>query len=274
MKRPVRFLLAPVRTVWVHRQLVRELLRRELSSRYRGSYLGIFWSFLTPLVTLVIYTFVFSVVLKARWRLGGDTSPPTEYALALFAGLIPFNLFSEVVARSPSLVLGVPNYVKKVVFPLEVLPLVTLLSAFIHSLIGVGILLVANVILRGSLSPFVVLLPLAYVPLLLLGLASGWVLSSLGVYVRDVGQGIPLFIQCLLFLSAVVYPVSAVPERMRFVLEINPLTTILEVFRDLLLWGHAPSFLPWAAWTIATFAFAWLAFLWFMKTKKGFADVL
>jgi lipopolysaccharide transport system permease protein len=155
-----------------------------------------------------------------------------------------------------------------------VLPIVALLSAIVHSFVGVGILIVGVVAITGTLSPLALLLPLAYVPLLLLCLAAGWFLTSLGVYVRDIGQGMPVFVQFVMFMSAVVYPVSAVPARLQPVLQLNPLTSILEQFRDLLLWGHVPSVIVWLCWTAGTALMAWLGYVWFMKTKKGFADVL
>jgi lipopolysaccharide transport system permease protein len=183
-------------------------------------------------------------------------------------------VFSEVAIRSPGLVLSVPNYVKKVVFPLEVLPVVALLSAVVHSLIGVAILLVGSWVLRGSISPLVVFLPAAYLPLFLLCLAVGWFLASLGVYVRDIGQGTPVIVQFLMFLSPVVYPVTAVPEGLRPILQLNPMTSIIELFRTLLLWAEAPSWRTGCLWTLLSGGAAWLGYAWFMRSRKGFADVL
>ncbi len=264
-----------VDTLWHYRDLIQQLTAREVQQRYRGLYLGLLWSLATPLLMLAIYTFVFSVVLKARWGGASDGSTsPGEFALTVFAGLIPFTVFSDVVTAAPTLVLRVPNYVKRVVFPLEVLPVVSLGSALVHSLVSVGILLVGVLLLQGRISPALVFLPLAYAPLILLCLGLGWFLASLGVYVRDVGHGIGIITQVLFFMSPVFYPVSAVPAELRFILYVNPLTTILDDFRRTLLWQEAPAWGSWAAWTAVTAGLSLLGYIWFGKTKRGFADVL
>lgn len=266
--------LSLVRNLWHHKGLCVQFVRREIAQRYKGSYLGIFWSFVSPAVMLSAYTFVFSVVLKARWVGINNSASVGEFALTLFAGLIPFSLFSEVLNRSPGLILAVPNYVKKVVFPLEILPLVAVGSALVHSLISVGVLLCANLILAKYISPTFILLPLAYIPLVLFSLAVGWFFASLGVYVRDIGPAVGIGSQVLFFMSPVVYPVEAVPENLRFVLYINPLTAVLACFRQVTLWGSWLSWASWAGWTAISAAAAVVAYGWFMKTKKGFADVM
>jgi lipopolysaccharide transport system permease protein len=224
---------------------------------------------------LCVYAFVFSVVFQVRWGEGAGGDMRTgQFALTLFAGLIPFGVFSEVVNRAPTIVLGMPNYVKKVVFPLEVLPVVAVASAVVHSLISTLILLAASVAFLGRVSPAVILLPLAYLPLVLLTLGLGWFLASMGVYVRDVGQVIGVLVQVLFFLSPIFYPVSAVPESLRAILYANPLTAILGDFRRTLLWGAAPEWGVWAALSAATAVVALLGYAWFMQTRKGFADVM
>jgi lipopolysaccharide transport system permease protein len=264
--------LAVLRHLWAYRELTAQLTVREVLQRYRGSYLGILWSFITPAVLLGVYTFVFSVVLKSRWGQGEETLG--EFALTLFAGLIAFNMFSEVVTRSPGIILASPNYVKKIVFPLEVLPVVMVGAALINSLIGLGILLVATYFLLGFVSPTLILLPLAYLPLILLCLSAAWFLASLGVYVRDVGQGVGLMVQILLFISPVFYQITAVPALIRPIMYINPLTTILSGFRRIILWRDMLPWWAWTGWIVLTALMAWLAYVWFMKTKKGFSDVL
>jgi homopolymeric O-antigen transport system permease protein len=260
--------------LWRHRELVFRLTAQEVMQRYRGSYLGIIWSLITPILTLAVYAFVFSIVFQVRW--GERAGPPRtgEFALTLFAGLIPFWVFSEVVNRAPAIVLSMPNYVKKVVFPLEILPVVAVGSAVVHSLISAAILLLGSVVLLGDVSPAVVLLPLAYAPLILLTLGLGWFLASLGVYIRDIGQVIGVFTQMLFFLSPIFYPVSAVPAHLQFILHANPLTAILSGFRQTMLWGVALAWGTWAGLTLATAAVALLGYAWFMQTKKGFADVM
>lgn len=266
--------LSMVRGLWRHRDLVVRLTSQEVGQRYRGSYLGIVWSVITPVLMLVVYAFVFSIVFQARWGEAAGTPRRGEFALTLFAGLIPFGVFAEVVNRAPGLVLSMPNYVKKVVFPLEVLPVVAVGAAVVHSLISAAILVGASLFFLGSVHPAVLLLPLAYVPLVLLTLGLGWFLASLGVYVRDIGQAIGVITQVLFFVSPIFYPVSAVPEGLRWVLHANPLTMILGGFRRTLLWGQAPEWGAWAGLTLATAAVALLGYAWFMQTKKGFADVM
>jgi lipopolysaccharide transport system permease protein len=263
-----------LRNLWRHRDLIVLLTEQEVAQRYRGSYLGAVWSLITPILMLSVYAFVFSVVFQARWGELAGSLRTGEFALTLFGGLIPFGVFSEVVNRAPSIVLDMPNYVKKVVFPLEILPVVAVGAAVAHSLISSAILLAASLAFSGYVSPTVVLLPLAYVPLVLLTVGLGWFLASLGVYVRDIGQVIAVFTQVLLFLSPIFYPVSAVPEHFRFILHVNPLTGILGGFRSTLLWGAAPAWGPWAGLSVASAAVALLGYAWFMQTKKGFADVI
>ena len=262
-------------SLWSHRHLMRQITTRELTQRYQGSYLGMFWSFMVPLLMMAVYTFVFSVVFKARWRSDATTEASMgEFALTLFAGLTAFNVFSEVVNRAPSLILGVPNYVKKVVFPLEILPVVSVASAVINSFISAGLVVTGSLLLLHKFSGTLFLLPLAYLPLIFLALGLGWFLSSLGVYIRDVAQVIGIIVQMLFFMSPVFYPVSAVPEAIRPILMMNPLTPILESFRQVLLWGDPLNWLSWLAWTAGTFIFALFGYAWFAGTKKGFADVI
>ena len=272
----LRQLLSPIhifRNLWRQRDLITQMVRREISHRYRGSYLGAAWSLLTPLLMLLVYTFVFSIVFKARWRAGSET-PMGEFALTVFAGLAAFNLFSEVATRAPSLILVVPNYVKKVAFPLEILPVVALGSALINSFIIVGLVFIGNLLVLQQISPTIFWLPLMYVPLALLCLSVGWFLASLGVYIRDIGQSIGVIVQILFFLSCIFYPLSAVPEPYRSILRFNPLAAILTDFRQVLLWGESPDWFVWALWTLLMFGLAVLGYGWFMKTKKGFADVM
>ncbi len=267
---PVRM----ARSLWQHRELITRLIGQEVVQRYRGSYLGIVWSLITPILMLAVYAFVFSVVFQARWGALGGSPHTGQFALTLFAGLIPFGVFSEVVNRAPSLILAVPNYVKKVVFPLEILPVVALGSAVVHSLISAAILLAGSLLLLGAVSPTVLLLPLAYLPLILLTLGVSWFLASLGVYVRDIGHAIGVVVQVLFFLSPIFYPVSAVPERFRPVLYANPLTEIIAGFRRTALWGEALAWGPWSVLVLGTAAAALVGYAWFMQTRKGFADVM
>ena len=264
------------RDLWRHRGLIRQFTRREVEGRYRGSFLGLFWSFVNPLVMLLIYTFVFGLIFKSRWP-QSRTNSLGEFAVVLFCGLIAFNTFSECVNRSTGLIVTVPNYVKKVVFPLEILPVSVLGSALFHALISLSILMVANVLISHTIHWTLVLLPLVALPLIFLSLGLAWFLSSLGVFVRDVTYTVTLIVQMMFFMTPIVYSVDTlkgVPSTLQMVMRLNPLASIVENFRRVVLWGMLPSWIGLALWLLFTGAVMLLGYAWFMKTKKGFADVI
>lgn len=269
------YLYSPFEIIFCHfrnRELIKVLAKREVLGRYRGSIIGIFWSFLNPLLILSIYTFVFSEIFKSRWSEASESK--TEFAMVLFAGLIAFNLFAECVNRAPGLILSNVNYVKKVVFPLEILPCVALVAALFHALISLGVWMLAYIVLFGLPQPTALYLPLVVLPFLLFIMGVSWALASLGVFLRDISQFIGLLVTVLMFLSPIFYPASALPEHYRFILYLNPLTPVIEEMRAVLYWGHAPDFGMLAVYWLATAVIAWLGFVWFQKTRKGFADVL
>jgi lipopolysaccharide transport system permease protein len=257
---------------WRNRSLIHALVKREILGRYRGSFLGIFWSFFYPLFMLAVFTFVFSVVFQARW--GGGSGSKTEFALVLFAGLIVFNLFAECINRAPGLIISNVNYVKKVVFPLEILPFVVFIAAMFHSIISLGVWLIAYALLFGVPHITSLLLPLVFLPLALLIMGCSWILASLGVYLRDVSQFVGILTTVLMFLSPIFYPASALPEAYRRFLLLNPLMPAIEQTRNVLFWGKFPSIGMLGVYFLATTCIAWLGFAWFQKTRKGFADVL
>jgi lipopolysaccharide transport system permease protein len=256
-----------------NRQLILQMTKREVVGRYKGSALGLVWSFLNPVFMLAVYTFVFSVVFKARWGVGGEESK-TQFAVVLFVGMIVHGLFAEVLNRAPGLILSNVNYVKKVVFPLEILPVVSMGAALFHSLISLGVLLIAFVLFNGYLHWTAVLAPLVVLPLVILTLGLAWMLASLGVFLRDVGQTIGIITTVMLFLAPVFYPVTALPEEMRPWILANPLTFIIEQARDVLIWGRLPDWLGLGVYTLVATVIAWAGHAWFQKTRKGFADVL
>lgn len=257
---------------WRHRGLIRVFVVREIVARYRGSFLGLVWSLILPVLMLTVYTFVFSVVFQARW--GGGSESRFEFALVLFAGLIVFNLFAECISRAPGLLVGNVNYVKKVVFPLEILPWVALGSALFNAAVSLLVLLVALGFSATGVSWTALLLPLVFLPLALLIMGFSWVLSSLGVFIRDIGQFIGVLVTLLLFMSPIFYPVSALPDGFARWLLLNPLTFIIEQVRGLLLWGRLPAWEGLVLYYLVALLVAWLGFFWFQKTRKGFADVL
>jgi len=261
-------------SLWRNRQLILQMTRREVIGRYKGSAFGLTWSFFNPVLMLVVYTFVFSEVFKARWGAMDGNESKTQFALVLFVGMIVLSLFSELVNRAPGLILGNVNYVKKVVFPLEILPVIALGAACFHSLISLSVLLAAFGLFNGYLPWTVVFVPIILLPLCLLTLGLAWILASLGVFLRDVGQFVTIITTVLTFLSPVFYPVTAIPERFRGLMMANPLTFIIEQARDALIWGHLPDWSGLASYTLVAAGCAWLGFAWFQKTRKGFADVL
>jgi lipopolysaccharide transport system permease protein len=259
-------------SAWRHRGLIRSLVVREVAGRYRGSLFGILWSFFNPIFMLAVYTFFFSVVFRVRWQGGGDSK--AEFALVLFAGLIVFNFFAECVTRAPGLVLSNPNYVKRVAFPLEVLPWVGLGAAAFHTGVSLLVWLVAHALLIGVPHATFLLLPLVLLPLALLILGVSWILASLGVYLRDVSQVVGVATTALMFLSPIFYAAESLPEQYRVLLMLNPLTPAVEQVRAMLYWGTRPDLPLLAAYLAGTAVTAWLGFAWFQRTRKGFADVL
>lgn len=258
---------------WRNRQLILQLIKREVVGRYRGSVMGMAWSFFNPILMLTVYTFVFSVVFRARWGLGGEESK-VAFALVLFVGMILHGLFAECVNRAPGLILANANYVKKVVFPLEILPWVALGSALFHTAISLVVLLMAQLIVNHAVPSTALLFPLVLLPLLFATLGVAWLLASLGVYVRDIAQTTGFFTTVLLFVSPVFYPISNLPEEYQAWVRLNPFTFILEEGRKVLMFGEMIDWMAWTAHMGGSLVIAWAGFWWFQKTRKGFADVV
>ncbi|PAT42944.1 ABC transporter permease [Vandammella animalimorsus] len=259
-------------SLWRNRELIMASTKREVLGRYRGSAMGLLWSFFNPLFMLAVYTFVFSVVFKARWNL--ESSSKTEFALMLFAGMIVFFLFSETINRAPSLVVANVNYVKKAIFPLEILPVVSLLSALFQGFVSLCVWLIGYLLFFGLPQPTALYLPLVILPFLLIILGLSWLLASLGVYLRDVSQFMGTLVMASMFMAPIMYPITALPEEFRQWLYLNPLTLIVEQTRDVLYLGNPPDFEMLGIYALLSAFISWLGFAWFQKTRKGFADVL
>ncbi|MEF8722504.1 ABC transporter permease [Candidatus Accumulibacter phosphatis] len=266
-------LVALGRSLWHNRQLIVQMTKREVVGRYKGSVMGLAWSFFNPVFMLTVYTFVFSVIFKSRWGVGGEESK-TQFAVVLFVGMIVHSLFAEVLNRAPGLILSNVNYVKKVIFPLETLPIIAMGAALFHTFISLGVLLMAFIIFNGYLHWTVLFTPLVFLPLVILTLGLAWVLASLGVFLRDVGQTIGIITTVTMFLAPVFYPITAIPEGLRPWLMLNPLTFIIEQAREVLIWGHLPNWMGLAIYTLVATVVAGAGYAWFQKTRKGFADVL
>ncbi|TLP74722.1 ABC transporter permease [Pseudomonas nitroreducens] len=263
-------------SIWRHRQLIGQMTKREVVGRYRGSALGLAWSFLNPLMMLSVYTFVFSVVFKSRWGQPSATANDSHamFAIMLFVGLIVHGLFAEVINRSPALIIGNVNFVKKVIFPIEILPVISMGAALFHSAISTLVLMIAYIAFLGIPHWTIVLLPLVLLPLVTLTLGFSWFLASIGVFLRDVGQTMAIFTTVLLFMSPVFFPLSALPEKLQPFIMANPLTFIIEQSRAVLIEGKLPDFIGLAVYLLVASVIAWAGYGWFQKTRKGFADVL
>jgi len=251
--------------------LILSLTKRELAARYRGSALGIIWALLTPIVMIAIFTIIFAGIFKAKF---GVSSSQWDYALYLFCGLLPWNAFQESLQLSSSTIVAHANLVKRVVFPLETLPVSLSLAAAVNQLFGTIVLVAAIVILRREIHPTIVFLPLILIPQIIATFGGAWLVASLGVFIRDIVQGIALILMAWMYLTPIIYPESLVPERYRIMVNLNPFTPLVRNYRRILLEGLPPD------WTgLAYFAvFALIGFLfgywWFARTRKNFADVV
>lgn len=258
-----------IRDISSRRNLLFQLVKRDVLLRYRGAMFGVLWIFLSPLIMLTIFAFVFGHIFQARWP-QQDTGAP--FWILLYAGLIVFNVFAETVSRSPASVRGYPSYVKKIIFPVEILPLVPLGAALVHMVFNFLILLAA-LALTGFLHVQVLLFPLLILPVLLFSLGLAWFIAAWGVFIKDMTQIVPVFVQMLLFLSPVFYPVNALPEKLQPIYLHNPLGAVIEAGRAAIV----DNAIPWTAWSFALvlslFAFV-LGYAFFQHSREEFADVL
>jgi lipopolysaccharide transport system permease protein len=260
----------PIRDLIVHRQLFARLVPRDIQSRYMGSAFGLIWSMATPILLLLNYWFFLGVVLKTKWGIEGSA----DYPLMLFSGIVVYQFFAEVLGRAPGLIISHGAYVRKVVFPVELLSWVTVATALFHLAVNLAILLIAQLVWKQELPVTWLWLPLVLLPLVLLCVGLSWFVSSLSVYLRDLAQVVPLALTLLMFLSPIFYPMEMVPERYRVWLELNPLTPMIEQIRAVTIHGHRPDALLLGMQFLVAGAISAAGYWWFARTKKGFADVL
>ena len=268
-------LLSLPAVAWRHRNLFVQMTRRSVEQRYRGSALGLVWSFVQPLMMLCVYTFVFSVVFKSRWGIDvsvGDSKG--AFAVIMFCGMAMFNLFSEAISMSCGSVVGNPNLVKKVIFPLEILPLTQVATTFILGMAWFVLLFFGAWLILGRLSWTMFLLPIVMIPHVVFTTGISYFVAALGVYVRDTQYVIGVVLQILFFATPIFYPINAVPERFRIVLELNPLTVFIEQARNVFLYGRMPDWLFLGLATLVSLIVLQFGYYFFYKTKRGFADVL
>lgn len=255
-----------------HRSLTFELTQREVLGRYRGASFGLLWSLISPFLMLLVYTMAFGFIMKGRWP--GSTGSTTDFALILFAGLTVHGFFAECFTRAPQLIVSNTSYVKRVVFPLDILVWSMTLSALFHLLMNMVVLLLLYLCVKGSIHPTAVLLPVVVLPLVILTVGIGWITSALGVYLRDIGQIAGVIAAAMLFLSSAIIPVESVPASYRIVFELNPLTFIINQVREVVIWGRLPDWTGLALYTLIACVVAFIGHRLFNKLRVGFADVL
>ena len=257
-----------------HKTLVKQLLVREISSRYRGSILGIIWSLITPILMLCIYTFVFKYIFNARWQMPSGDDEVLSFAMVLFLGLIIHGMIADILTRSPGLMLENVNFVKKVIFPLEVLPWVVVLSALFNFFIGFCLLLGFVYIELDYIPVTTLLIPVILAPYVLMLLGLSWTLAALGVYVRDIQQLSGTLATLLLFLSPVFYSITILPEPLHRLILINPIAVIVEASRSAVIYGEHPDYTILVIYSVLALIVAVVGFTFFQRMRRGFADVL
>lgn len=256
----------------LHRNLTWEMTKRDVLGRYRGANFGLLWSLISPVFMLLIYTLAFGYLLKARWP--GTSGNMADFAMLLALGLIVHGFFAECMTRAPMLIVSNANLVKRIVFPLQVLPWTVVLSALFHALANSLVFVVINYAFRGELVPTLPLLPLVLLPLGIAALGVGWLLSALSVYLRDIAQLTGVLATALLFLSSAIVPVETLPEHYRWLFRANPLTFIIDQAREVAFWGRMPDWSGLCVYAGGALVFAWLSYAVFQKLRRGFADVL
>lgn len=264
--------LSGIRPLIKNHFLLHQLIVRNVAMRYRGSLLGLFWSFVQPLMMLCVYTFVFGCVFKARWGVENETN--SAFAVIMFCGVVFYTLFSESILSNCSVILANPNYVKKVIFPLELLPFAQVCSTFLVGLVWILLLFLGVVFIYGNLSWNMLFMPLLLLPLFLLTCGISYFVASLSVYIRDTPYVVGVLLQIMFFMTPIFYRVEAVPERYRLPLQLNPMTLIIDEARKVFIYGAPLNWYLWAISMIVSLAAYHLGFAWFYKTKRGFADVL
>lgn len=254
--------------------LIYKLAKRDILQRYKGSMFGVLWTFLTPLLMLSVYTFVFGAVFQAKWALPQGDGSILEFSVILFGGLIVFQLFSDVISAGPGLITSNSNYVTKLIFPVQILSIVSLCSALFHFAVSCLVLLAFILYEFHQLPLTAFLLPLVILPMLPMMVGLSWLLSSFGVYLRDLGQVVAPIITALLFLAPIFFPVSAMPDWIKDYVYLNPLTQPVNNLREVLIYGTVPDVLGIIIYTAISLTIAAIGYLSFSTLRKGFADVL
>ena len=257
--------------LWSMRHLLAVMVKRDLLGQYKGSMMGFFWTIINPLGHLLLYTFVFSVILKVRFSVDGST---TNFAMYLMAGLIPWTALSESLTRSTSSVAENPNLVKRVVFPLEILPLATVVSSLISGMVGTLLLIVVSTFFIHTIHPTIAFIPVILLSQFLFVAGFSWLLGSLGVYLQDLKHVMSLALSTWMYATPIVYPATAFPKWLHFMLWLNPMAGIVTDYRRVILEGRAPDWSMWASYTTIGLVVWFAGYYFFRKTKRSFADVV
>jgi lipopolysaccharide transport system permease protein len=265
-------LLKPFSLLIINKSLIISLAKKDIISRYRGSMLGILWSFFNPLLMLGLYTFFFRFVFKAKWPDVGDTN--ADYAVMLFAGLVVHAFASDIISRSAGIISNNSNLVKKVVFPIEIMPWVVLISSMFHTFISLIVLYAFYLFSGGDIIWTNIFIPIVFIPMALLFTGASYFISSVGVYIRDIEQLMGTITTLLLFTSTVFFSIETIPDKIRPLIYLNPITEIVNELRNVLVYGKLPSLLSLSIYSFIGFLVFYLGYLFFIKLKKGFADIL
>lgn len=263
---------APFVSLWKNGRLIFDLTRRDISGRYKGAIVGSFWAFITPLLMLGVYSFVFGYIFNSRWS--ENETGHVHFSIVLFVGLIFSSMFSDCMTRGPGLVLANANYVKKVVFPLEILPWIAVGNALFHAGISCVVLLLVLLATGTPIASTVILFPLLFLVFLPLLAGMVWLLAALGVFFRDLQQIVMVLSNALTFLAPIFYPRTMLPEQYRWLLSLNPLSFVVEAGRGLVLWGVLPSWIAVSGYVLASVFVSWVGWCFFQLTRRGFADVI
>src|SRR5688572_13870657 len=255
----------------MYSELIYSFAKRELLGRYKGSALGIAWAVLTPVVMIAIFTFIFAGIFGARF---GVNQSHWDYALYLFCGLLPWSMFQESVQQSANTIVVNSNLVKRVVFPLEALPAAQVFAALVNQLFATVALLIATIIVRQRLEVTASWLPVLLIPQILFALGAAWLIASLGVFLRDIAQGVTLLLMAWMYLTPIIYPESIVPDRFRTLINLNPFTPLVRSYRRIFLEGVAPEWRGLAYFTVVSLVIFLFGYWWFARTRKSFADVI
>lgn len=262
----------PFSALFGYASLTTELTKRDILGRYRGASFGLLWSLISPFLMLCVYSFAFGVVLKSKWpQVSGGGHP---FAIILFVGLIVHGFFSECLSRAPGIVTGNPSFVKKVVFPLEIIPWQVVLTALFQAGMNIIVFILLRLLLEGQISWTIILIPIVFVPLVFISLGVCWFFGALGVYVRDISQVTGVLATAMLFLSSAMIPVQTLSPRVQALFHLNPLTFLIDQARAVALWGTWPDWSGLASYSIGGLIFMYAGYAWFVATKRGFADVL